>query len=348
MTSVASDSSSTGEIPLTRFHGEDQGLQTPTPKTRRKVRWFWAVVGWLALFSVVVALTLRWQTPRHPLIIAVVGLMPFFAVPLGFAGFSAWLSRSRVFRVATATVTAAFVLTVTPADAVIGCRAETAADEITIYSANVLADGGRVNPTIESVLAADPDVVVMQEVRWEFMQQLRADPRLSEYQYWSVDSPGLPNGDLVWSKWPLVDATASPFASEQIVSATVLGPTGEFRVNNVHVRAPAQEDRVWIWQQQHQMLSEMDQSSPTMLAGDFNATSDHKPFRNLLNNGWNDVHDTKGCGFDATWPVGTSLPLSVYRLDHVLVTDHFEVLDVRFGDPAGSDHKPVIATVRLR
>ncbi len=315
---------------------------------RSGLRWFWLVVGLPTVILVITVLALRWLSPRHPWLIALVGLTPFFALPLGFAGLSAWFSRNKAFRIVTAVTTAAFVLTVTPADAVIGCRATTAADEITIYSANVLADGGLAAAAAASIAANEPDVVVMQEVRWEYMQALRTDPRLSDYQFWSVDTPGLPTGDLIWSRWPLVDVTTQPFASENLVSATVVGPTGEFRVNNVHVRAPALQDKVWVWQQQHQMLSEFDQSVPTVLAGDFNASTDHQPFRKLLSAGWSDVHDAKGCGFDATWPVGRSLPFPVYRLDHVLVTEHFEVLDVRFGDPAGSDHKPVITSVRLR
>ena len=71
--------------------------------------------------------------------------------------------------------------------------------------------------------------------------------------------------------------------------------------------------------------------------------------RDLLGQGWTDVHEPKGCGLDATWPTGhtTRLPIPVYRLDHVLVTDDFEVLDVRFGDPAGSDHIPVVAELQV-
>ena len=62
--------------------------------------------------------------------------------------------------------------------------------------------------------------------------------------------------------------------------------------------------------------------------------------------GWTDVHDDKGCRADPTWPTD-GLPFPVMRLDHILVTDDFEVLSTEMGDPGGSDHYPVISRIRF-
>ena len=86
-----------------------------------------------------------------------------------------------------------------------------------------------------------------------------------------------------------------------------------------------------------------------MIGGDFNATVHHARFRSLLRSGWTDVHEPKGCGFDATWPADHPLvPMPLLQLDHTLVSDHWEVLSVEIGEPNGADHHPVISRIRLR
>ncbi len=341
MTQVTFDPSPTGDIPM------PNRSESRTRLGGRSVRWFWVIVGWPALAVVLVGLALRWQDPYRPLVIALIGLTPFLGFPLFVGVFSAWLSRSNTLRAVAAVMTAAFVFTVSPVDAVIGCGAETAPDSLTIYSANVLAHGGRSSDIASSIIAEDPDVVAMQEVRWAVMTELRADPRLAEYRYWSNETMGMPVGELIFSRYPLEDVQVRPLHSGGLVTATVVSESGPFVLSSVHTQAPAEADNVRGWHRQLDQLANLDKSEPAILAGDFNATSDHQPFRTVLNSGWTDVHDEKGCGFDTTWPIDDRVPFPVYRLDHVLVTDHFEVLDVRFGDPAGSDHVPVITSVRL-
>lgn len=308
----------------------------------------WHVITCLALASVVVALVLRWGSPSRPLLIAIAGLMPLFAVPLVIGVAGSLLSKSPTLRVVAAVITASFLYTTSPVDAVIGCRAESAADEITVYTANVLSGVGRQSDIAEAILRADPDVFVLQEVTWEFVEPLRDNPSLAQYQYRTDDTPSAGHGKLVWSRWPIADVTVDRIAESELINARIAGPTGEFTVTAVHTLAPVLPENVPIWQTQLAQLTTVDQEAPRLMAGDFNATTDHRPFRRLLDSGWTDVHDRKGCGFDTTWPIDGQLPFAVYRLDHVLVSDHFEVLGVRLGEPGGSDHLPVIASIRLR
>ncbi|MGI9598890.1 MAG: endonuclease/exonuclease/phosphatase family protein [Acidimicrobiales bacterium] len=330
----------------------DDGWNKPSgrrlgSRRRRPLNWFWLLTGWLALLPVMVVLILRWQALDTPLSIAIAGLTPFLAVPLVIAVFSSWWSRSATLRVVAAVTAAGFLFTTSPVDAVIGCRGTTANDAITIYTANVLGGGGRPADVATSILAEDADVFTLQEVQWPFLQALRNDPRLAEYRYHSDDEPGDWSGTIVWSKWPFVDVELEPFEVASLIHTTVAGPTGEFTITGLHTLAPIRQEFVGSWHRQFEQLSRIDTSSPRMLAGDFNATSDHQQFRQLLSSGWTDVHDRKGCGLDTTWPVGSGLPVPLMRLDHVLVSDHFDVLDVHFADPAGSDHKPVVTSIRL-
>ena len=73
----------------------------------------------------------------------------------------------------------------------------------------------------------------------------------------------------------------------------------------------------------------------------------HQPFREILDSGWADAYDERGSGLDSTWPV-RGVPLSFYRLDHVLVTDHFQIESMEVSDLPGSDHKPLLVSVEVR
>ncbi len=305
-------------------------------------------LGWSMVAVVVAVLAMRWRSQDSPLLIAVVGLTPFFAAPLLVAAASAWLSRSTTLRVATVVTAAAFVFTTSPIDAVVGCGAESADDAITVYAANVLYYNDRPADVAAAIVAEGADVVVMEEAEYWFMSRLREDDRLADYRFRSDDQPGAGPGTVIWSRWPFADFEVERLVVSDIVTATIAGPSGDFTLTGLHTMAPVRPGNVPVWEDQLQQLGTIETSTPRILAGDFNATADHRQFRDLLRSGWTDAHEPKGCGLDNTWPADGDLPIPLMRLDHVLVTDDFEVLDVRIGDPAGSDHRPVIASVRLR
>ncbi len=292
-------------------------------------------------------LALRWRGGDRSISLAIIGLTPALAIPLAAAAIGAWRSRSRVLQVVTAAVTALFLVWMNPASAVVGCRGDAPTSAITVYTANVLFDTGRASDIAASIVANEADVVLLQEVRWGFFDEFMADPRLDGYPH----RQGRPDtsGNVIVSRWPLRDVSLDRFVVSAMLSVTVESPQGDFRISNIHTQAPTETQDVWAWKEQFTQLGQLDTSAPAVLGGDFNATADHRPFREVLGQGWTDVHEPKGCGFDATWPTGSHspLPFPVYRLDHVLVTEHFEVLEVRLADPGGSDHVPVVAELRL-
>ena len=179
------------------------------------------------------------------------------------------------------------------------------------------------------------------------MEDLSAQPRLDPWQYRSNEYPDATSGVLMWSKWPLSDVRHNELEVNSSVQAVVDTPGGSFTVAALHAASPISGAELDLWHEQYEGLSRLPTDAPTVMGGDFNATEDHRPFRHLLDQGWTDVHDDKGCGADLTWPT-RGLPFPVMRLDHILVTDHFEVLSTEIGDPGGSDHHPVISRIRFR
>jgi endonuclease/exonuclease/phosphatase family metal-dependent hydrolase len=111
----------------------------------------------------------------------------------------------------------------------------------------------------------------------------------------------------------------------------------------VHVDVPSLgSTRLWL-----RMLEELPATEPDVLriiAGDFNATLDHSPFRAVLDRGYADVADRAGQGLHATWP--SDRPLGI-AIDHVLVDRRIGVDAVDIVRVAGTDHRAVVADLTL-
>jgi endonuclease/exonuclease/phosphatase (EEP) superfamily protein YafD len=84
-----------------------------------------------------------------------------------------------------------------------------------------------------------------------------------------------------------------------------------------------------------------------ILAGDFNATLDHAPLRDLLDTGYVDAADAVGAGLVGTWGPYDGDPIPPVTIDHVLVDRRIAVTRVAVRSLPGSDHRPVLAELVL-
>jgi endonuclease/exonuclease/phosphatase (EEP) superfamily protein YafD len=115
------------------------------------------------------------------------------------------------------------------------------------------------------------------------------------------------------------------------------------RVVAVHPAAPRTPGSLARWRADLRALPPADRSgTPTVLAGDFNATLDHAELRRLLGRGYADAADAVGAGLRTTWPSNRRLPPGV-TIDHVLADERLAVLAVRVLPVPGSDHLAVFA-----
>jgi endonuclease/exonuclease/phosphatase (EEP) superfamily protein YafD len=87
--------------------------------------------------------------------------------------------------------------------------------------------------------------------------------------------------------------------------------------------------------------------TPRILLGDFNATLDHKPVRDLIGSGYRDAADADGKGLVGTWGPYDGKPIPPVTLDHVLVDKRIGVRDVRVNGVTGSDHRALIASLTV-
>jgi endonuclease/exonuclease/phosphatase (EEP) superfamily protein YafD len=316
-------------------------------KTRTTVS---PVVGWVFAAMVLVGLLLRWYRVSSQLLVWVVALTPLVIVPLAGLALTAWRTWDRKLALVFVGLFAGYLATFVSYQSVVGCDAATSEDEISIYTHNVWWRRGEPDAIARSIDESQADVIVLQEVSPELIDALGQHPLLADdYRYRAsepsdVDTTGL----AVWSRFPISEAAVEVLdPAAPLLRTTIDSPYGQFRLGAVHVSAPISGSGTEAWDAELQQLAGADTSSPALLVGDFNASEDHDQFRAILDAGWTDVHGPKGCGLDATWPEERIWP-TILQLDHVLVSDHFEVLAVEVGDNATSDHRPVTAKIRLR
>jgi endonuclease/exonuclease/phosphatase (EEP) superfamily protein YafD len=82
---------------------------------------------------------------------------------------------------------------------------------------------------------------------------------------------------------------------------------------------------------------------PRIVMGDFNTPPESRIYRSAWSD-WTSAFDARGSGAGGTRLNGWIRA----RIDHILVDQAWRVADVRVADDAGSDHLPVVATLRAR
>lgn len=147
---------------------------------------------------------------------------------------------------------------------------------------------------------------------------------------------------------PARPGTVAPGASSPRVATAVdldLAGVGPARVVNTHLDTGPAEVRHRAAEQLAAWAAARDDDLPLVIAGDLNATLDDAELAPLLAAGLRSVLP------DDAGPTATAFETEVgRRLDHVLVSHHWEVVSAEVAHRAGtaSDHYPVVAELRLR
>ncbi|HUZ54027.1 MAG TPA: endonuclease/exonuclease/phosphatase family protein [Streptosporangiaceae bacterium] len=194
------------------------------------------------------------------------------------------------------------------------------------------------------------DVLAAQELTPGMARQLDVAGISGLLPFSEVDArPGYA-GTGIWSRSPVQPLPPVP----GLISAAprgIVSVSGQpVTITAVHVLAPIHH-RECRWQHEHDLLRSAlaEARGAQLVAGDFNATRDHRPFRQLLAAGFLDCADAaqrrRWPAF--TWP-STRRGLPIMRLDHVLASRaDFVVRESRTIHIPGTDHRGVLATVEL-
>lgn len=189
------------------------------------------------------------------------------------------------------------------------------------------------------------DVIVVQELTEAWAQALAGS---GAHPHRFLLTREDPYGIGVLSRWPLESAGAIDLAGDGLPSvAGIVAIEGRrIRLLGLHTHWPVLPE---VARMRDAALGgaasiARDSDLPVILLGDLNLTPDSPEFTRLLDeSGLRDV--VSGRRWRPTWQAGV-WPLAL-RIDHVLVSPQLCVEAVEVGPSIGSDHRPVIARLRL-
>ncbi|MBJ7459035.1 MAG: endonuclease/exonuclease/phosphatase family protein [Thermoleophilaceae bacterium] len=211
---------------------------------------------------------------------------------------------------------------------------------VKIFSANLLAGAAQPGPLLAAIEREDPDIIALQEATPDNFAAIRSAGVLEDRPYFSGVAEFGTRGYITISRWPLKVIPGSGLRGGNWPEMRVVGTGMIFR--NIHPPPPLKIDNTPRWRQ---ALSEIPASRGNrVIAGDFNATLDHRDFRAVLGRGYRDAGDQTGNGFNWTWVVTRTGRLVI---DHVLVPPGVDVQSFRVIDLPGSDHNALAVRLRL-
>ncbi len=217
-----------------------------------------------------------------------------------------------------------------------------------LVTGNMLLDNPTPERFADALTGANADLVLVQELTPGNLAALRAAGLLDSHPHQVLDPRPCGYGSAMLSRLPLTDGEVIRPGGWPMTSAVVRTDVGPLRVVNVHTAAPVTAAKLTVWRRQLAFLGTLEppDGGRLVLAGDFNATVHHAPFRTLTATGLRNAHRLAGRGWAGTYPSWWPGP-ELIRIDHVLVGDGVEAVDLRAGPAAGSDHRPLVSDLLL-
>ncbi|WP_369365640.1 endonuclease/exonuclease/phosphatase family protein [Streptomyces sp. CG4] len=191
-----------------------------------------------------------------------------------------------------------------------------------------------------------PDVVFVEECEYTCQATLEAD-FATAYPYRQAVRAAGSHGSLILSRFPL-KPTAGVAGTMGMPGAVADVHGHAVRLQLAHPMPPL-PDQVGLWRRELGRLrafAAADPRTPTVLAGDFNATQDHAAFRRILDTGLTDAARLAGHDRAASWPARTASVVGT-QIDHVLLSSDFTATGARFLRVTGSDHRALVVDLAL-
>ncbi|MFD7700774.1 endonuclease/exonuclease/phosphatase family protein [Streptomyces caelestis] len=217
--------------------------------------------------------------------------------------------------------------------------------ELRVLTSNV-EFGQATGALIDAVRREGPDVVFVQECEYTCDAALRRE-LAGAYPHRRAVEGGGSEGSVLLSRFPLRAAAGVPGTMGMPGAvADVDGHAVRLQLAHPMPPLPGQVD---LWRRELGRLRDAaaaDRDTPTVLAGDFNASQDHAAFRRVLDTGLRDAARLAGADRTPTWPARTA-PAFGAQIDHVLVSDDFAATRARFLDLPDTDHRTLVVDLTL-
>ncbi|SBT37386.1 Metal-dependent hydrolase, endonuclease/exonuclease/phosphatase family [Micromonospora narathiwatensis] len=286
---------------------------------------------------------------RGPLVQAV-AFTPYAAVGSLVPLVLALALRRRAAAVVAAATTLALIGAVAPR-AVAAPQPVADGPTLRLLTANLLK--GRADPTrlVDLVRRHRVDVLAVQEFTPGIAAELDRLGLDALLPYRVLNPEVGTTGSGLYARFPLGEGgfrRNQGFLFTQAYGTLAVPGAPPVRVESAHPAAPYAVAVVPDWRTD---LRGQPPATPrgrlSILAGDFNATLDHAPLRALIATGYADAADAAGAGLAGTWGPYDGDKIPPVTIDHVLVDRRVAVRSVAVYAVPGSDHRAVLAELRL-
>lgn len=233
-------------------------------------------------------------------------------------------------------------------------------EDITVLQFNIYFQNTHADQFVQWVnqLASPPDIIVIQEFSFEVAPFVA--PLKRNYPYTVIKPEENARGVAIYSKLPILTYVRRPFAghaqfdpqsSNEYTVATLQSPIHKIPIAliELHTITPMLPYMARQRNKELAIIAEAVKALPEphkILIGDINNTPYSYYFKQLKEqSGLRSA--MQGFGLKNTWrpvivPVIFGIPI-----DHMLLSEHFKVLERAIGPDLGSDHLPVITKLRL-
>lgn len=284
---------------------------------------------------------------NHPILL-IAAFAPYLAIAAAVLAVPLLFTRHRL--IATAALGLAVAVLAWQVPLYIG-SGRPPADTIGIRVLTANLRDGSANAQALAALSRNTDLLIVQELSAELADDLAGLE--SEFPYRVLDPRPHAAGAGVFSRYPIVRSSRDDGYVLGLLTLTVRPPgsASDVTVLNVHLAGPYPQpiDR---WRQEIAALRATMSEEPNgtgreavIVAGDFNASLDMRPFRQLLRDGFTEAREHSGAGLLPTFPADRMWPPLV-GIDHIL-TLNAATTDVRTERIPGTDHLGLRATVHV-
>ncbi|MGW5191389.1 endonuclease/exonuclease/phosphatase family protein [Kribbella sp. NPDC004138] len=215
--------------------------------------------------------------------------------------------------------------------------------DLRVLTHNVDAANPDPERTARDLIAADADVMALEELTAGDLKIYKsAFAKLYPYEV-SRDTVAL------WSKYPVVETKSVDvgFSWTRALRAEVSTPEGKVAVYVAHLASVRVGTSGFTSDQRNNTIKALgrqiadERLAGVIVMGDFNGTANDRSLAPLTA-GLRSAQGAAGTGFGFTWP--SAFPMA--RIDHILVRG-VTPTKAWVMSPTGSDHRPVVAELRI-